>query len=502
MPIIPERCKQALAFGIREKEEPSQLMVFHSYIFAFVFLPLTFLGFSLLHKSLTWQNLLLLLASYIFYSWGFPAIFLFFLMYSSFLDYFVGRWMEKTETPWKRKGLLLISIAGNLGLLCTFKYGNWILGSFNHLIFDMGLNFRIPAPDLPLPPGISFYTFQTMSYTIDVYRKHIKAEKRIIPYLTYVSLFSQLVAGPIERSENLLRQLRQPRPPASFAQIENATFLICWGLFKKVVLSDNLGHVVDQSMNRLTEVPGTALIAIFAFSCQIYCDFSAYTDIARGSAKLFNIEIMRNFKTPYFSRSPSDFWKRWHISLSQWLRDYLYIPLGGNRVSGFRHLINLMLVMTLGGFWHGAGAFFVLWGVYHGALLVLYYLVPIDRILEKTFGALGRAMAIGLMYLLTCFGWALFISSPSSRFPAMMHNLAWFLQAPPVPGFYFWLYPALLFGIPVFWTEYAGYRKGGEFVDLYEGCPWYWKTLWYVVMFYGICLLGRRISYDFIYFQF
>lgn len=477
-------------------------MVFHSYIFVFVLLPVTFLLFSLFKGNLTRENLILLIASYIFYSWGFPILYLFFLMYSSLLDYFIGILLDRTDETWKRKALLGMSLVGNLGLLCTFKYGSWLLGGLNHWVFDMGWNFRIPAPDLPLPPGISFYTFQTMSYTIDVYRRHIKPEKNVIHYLTYVTMFSQLVAGPIERSENLLRQLCKPRSFATGEQLETGLFLICWGLFKKVALSDNLAHVVDQCMNRLGEVPGAGFIAVFAFSFQIYADFSAYTDIARGSGKLFNIEIMRNFITPYFSASPMEFWKRWHISLSQWLRDYLYIPLGGNRVSKPRHILNLLLVMTIGGFWHGAGICFVLWGLYHGILLVIYHFIPIHETIEKRFGVVGRILAIMLMYGLTCFGWALFISSPSSRFPALVHNALWFFQTPVGHSFYFWLYPALLFATPLVLTEYAGYRKGGEFVDLYQNFAPGLKTACYVIMFYGVCLLGRRISYDFIYFQF
>ncbi len=272
----------------------------------------------------------------------------------------------------RRKIFLVISIVSNLGILGVFKYFNFFIESAETVISSLNLQAELLRLNVILPVGISFYTFQTMSYTIDIYRGQMKATNRFFDFALFVSFFPQLVAGPIERASELLPRLLNSRT-LNFQQSMRGVFLILFGLFKKVAIADSIAG----SVNAVYETSGVVswldvVLATVLFTIQIYCDFSGYSDIARGTAKLLGIELMTNFNLPYFSQSPSEFWRRWHISLSTWLRDYLYIPLGGNRKGEFRTYGNLMTTMVLGGLWHGAGWNFVLWGFYHGSLLCVY----------------------------------------------------------------------------------------------------------------------------------
>jgi len=359
-----------------------------------------------------------------------------------------------------------------------------------------------------LPPGISFYTFQTMSYTIEVYRREMQASRRLIDYMAFVTFWPHLVAGPIMRARNLLHQLETVRPIISAEDARYAILLIAWGIFKKSVLADNFGNIVD-SVDRMAisnALPaGSGLIFAYAFAGQIYCDFSAYTDIARGSAKLINIDLMRNFHTPYFAVSPGDFWRRWHISLSTWLRDYLYIPLGGNRFGRWREIRNLMITMVLGGLWHGAGFLFVAWGFWHGLLLVIYRIAPIDRGLTRLFGPVGKWISIILTFHLVCFGWILFRSSSNTVGPILWSIAAMFTGGE-VPSF-FAVYDVIVRGLLVLGTitlltDLVGYWKRVEFEDLFQKLH---PSLWVALMalcYFGVMLFGKRESAQFIYFQF
>ena len=306
-----------------------------------------------------------------------------------------------------------------LSLLCTFKYAGWLTGEINGMAAALGLGIAITQLTLPLPPGISFYTFHTISYTADIYQRKFKPTGKFVDYVTFVAFFPQLIAGPIARASELLPQVAARRPAVSPEERERAFTLIAWGLFKKTCVADNLGLIVAQTGAALQQpnAGGLGYIYMYAFAAQIYCDFSAYTDIARGLAKLFGIELTRNFLTPYLSKSPSDFWQRWHISLSRWLRDYLYIPLGGNHRGRLITLRNLAITMFLGGLWHGAGVGFIVWGLYHGLLLVLYRLLPIDRLLQERFGRTGSILAIVLMFNLVCVGWIFFRATSSELLP-------------------------------------------------------------------------------------
>ena len=342
-------------------------MLFNSIDFA-VFLPLVFGAFWLLPKRSGWQNSTLLLASLVFYGWW-DYRFLSLILFSTVVDFTIGQQIHRTNAKGKRKMLLGISLFTNLGLLGFFKYFNFFQNSFIQAFTFFGHDLEGLSLTIILPVGISFYTFQTLSYTIDVYRKEMKPIRKFIDFATFVTFFPQLVAGPIERAKTIIPQLQASRI-FDYQQAKSGLHLIIFGLFRKIVIADNLGIYVDriwQYPNAIT--PYMVVLASIFFSVQIYMDFSGYSRIARGVAQLFGIKLMVNFNYPYKSTSFSEFWSRWHISLSTWFRDYLYIPLGGNRRGSKRTLVNLCLVFTISGLWHGADWSFVLWGFMHFLLL-------------------------------------------------------------------------------------------------------------------------------------
>ncbi len=318
------------------------------------------------------QNGLLLIASYAFYAawdWRFLSL----LWISTVTDYFVGRGMGRAEGRAVRRRLLVVSLAVNLGLLALFKYFNFFADSAAALLESAGLNADWPTLNVVLPVGISFYTFQTLSYTIDVYRRRIEPTNDPLAFAVFVAFFPQLVAGPIERARRLLPQFAVRRSVARGEDLTTALHLIGLGLFKKVVIADAVAPHVDTAFQGAGSAGWvTLLVGVIGFALQIYGDFSGYSHIARGSARLLGIDLMINFNQPYLSRNISHFWRTWHISLSTWLRDYLYIPLGGNRGSGLATYRNLMLTMLLGGLWHGAAWTFVVWGALHGAFLAIH----------------------------------------------------------------------------------------------------------------------------------
>lgn len=439
-------------------------MIFNSLDF-FIFLPIVYLVYLLLnHRG---QNIWLLLASYVFYGWWDPR-FLYLIAISTAVDFFCGKLiydkrlakkdfqhgiiylavsaclflglagdpgpilglgalsvvviatlaafslkLENVDDALRRKVALAVSMCTNLALLGTFKYFNFFVESAESMLMSFGMSQQsLVHLDIVLPVGISFYTFQTMSYSIDIYRGKLKPCNRLLDFALFVAYFPQLVAGPIERASNLLPKIIQPRA-VSWDKVYTGVGLICYGMFKKVVIADG----VSASVLSIYGSTGTVswidiLAATFLFAIQIYCDFSGYSDIARGVSRLLGIDLMRNFKLPYFSRDPSEFWQRWHISLSSWLRDYLYISLGGNRGGTLMTYRNLLLTMLLGGLWHGAAWNFVLWGAYQGGLLVFYRAFSEKLSSFWPYRALpGNArfiVSLAIFFVLTCYGWLLF----------------------------------------------------------------------------------------------
>jgi D-alanyl-lipoteichoic acid acyltransferase DltB (MBOAT superfamily) len=349
------------------------------------------------------QNILLLLSSFFFYGYVTPW-FCLLLASSIIVDFHCGKAIYVKAN---RKKYLLLSIAFNLSLLAVFKYCNFFIENFIELFNLFGINPSISVLNIVLPVGISFYTFQTLSYTIDIYRGKLKPIDDFISFAVFVSLFPQLVAGPIERASNMLPQLLAARKISS-ADVSRGVYLIIRGYVKKLVVADNVAIYVDKIF--LLESANPLMIAVgsVGFGIQIYADFSAYTDIARGSARLLGIRLMENFKSPYLACSPSDFWRRWHISLSSWIRDYLYIPLRGSQSSSKARLLAVLVVtMGLSGLWHGAAWNYVLWGLYHGLLLVIYHSLGFSgKVQPRTLT--GRLVAVSIMFVLSMAGWSLF----------------------------------------------------------------------------------------------
>ncbi len=346
-------------------------MLFNSLSFC-LFFSLVFVLYWFIVRKLRWQNLLLLFASYFFYAcwdWRFLSL----ILFSTLVDFFVAKAIALEHRQRKKRYLLYISLFVNLGLLGYFKYANFFLDSLMSLGESLGFTCHYSSLSIILPVGISFYTFQTMSYTIDVYRGRIKATEDFVAFSTFVAFFPQLVAGPIERASNLLPQFFRSRV-FTYEKAVDGMRLILWGLFKKVVIADNASLIVDEIFRNYTDYSGLTLIvgAIF-FSFQIYGDFSGYSDVAIGVAQLLGFDLQRNFATPYFSRNISEFWKRWHISLTSWFKDYVYIPLGGNRGGRIFIMRNIALVFFLSALWHGANYTFLFWGLIHTALFIPIY---------------------------------------------------------------------------------------------------------------------------------
>ena len=477
-------------------------MTFVSLDYLFLFLPIVVVLYYIFRNTV-FANLVILGASYLFYGLG-AWWYLIPLMFTSLLDFCVGLGLSRTQSSAYRKALLIVSLSLNLGLLGIFKYAPWLVSNINAMLASSGSSILLPAIVVTLPPGISFYTFQTMSYTIEVYRNEMKPTRDLRSYMAFVTFWPHLVAGPIMRARNLLHQLQQIRPVITADEARYALLLITWGLFKKMALADNFGLIVDQIDSHIKLGifwPGAGLLFAYAFAGQIYCDFSAYTDIARGSAKLVGVDLIRNFETPYFAISPGDFWHRWHISLSTWLRDYLYIPLGGNRFGHWLEYRNLMITMTLGGLWHGAGILFIAWGVWHGLLLILYRAAPIDRYLIRSLGRAGKMLSIFLTFHLVCFGWIMFRAEPNTILP-ILHTIVEMFGSGNLGTFTVIAFGVFSLGLIVFATDYLGYRKGGEFTDLFKSMNPYVAAFLAACAYFGIVLLARRESAQFIYFQF
>lgn len=344
-------------------------MLFNSIDFA-IFLPLTFLLYWFIFKNkLLFQNSFLIFASYLFYGWW-DWRFLTLIFFSSILDYFLGIEIYKSKKKYRKKIHLFLSLIFNLGVLGLFKYYNFFIDSFNDVFSLFGNSFNISQLNIILPVGISFYTFQTLSYTIDVYKNKIKPTKNIIAFMAFICFFPQLVAGPIERASNLLPQFFIKRN-FNYSKAVDGLRQILFGLFKKMVIADNCAIYANNIFDNYEAYPGSTLFigAIF-FTFQIYGDFSGYSDIAIGTSRLFGFNLKQNFAFPYFSRNIAEFWRRWHMSLSTWFRDYLYIPLGGSRGGKYQKIKNTFIIFTVSGLWHGANWTFIFWGVANAMLFI------------------------------------------------------------------------------------------------------------------------------------
>ncbi len=516
-------------------------MEFNSYIFVFAFLPLVWVAYALVHRNVFLSNSVLFAASLVFYCFV-VLWYLVPMLISAALDFVIGKKLSQTDEETRRRRLLIISVVVNVSLMSFFKYAGWISTHVAALaaLFGISMSPLIVA----LPPGVSFYTFQTMSYTIDIYKRQFTPGKSFPNYLSFVTFFPQLVAGPIERAKDLLPQLSSVRRLVSPQVAAGALFLILFGLFQKIVLADNFGNLVDLVFRQLntnsTALPaGMGLVFMYAFAFQIYCDFAAYSTIARGTARLFSIELSRNFLTPYFATNPSEFWERWHITLSRWLRDYLYIPLGGNKGGGLLTARNLLITMFLGGLWHGAGVFFIVWGIYHGLLLILYRFFPIHEYLGVSLGRFGKVLAIIVFFHLVCFGWIFFRATPEQFWPIVSSILAlpeaiynafvsiqsYWLQVDwtQVSGlihalnllkstlwqfvianwtFSVYTWGLLVFAAPLLLFDYLGRRRNCEFPDLFQFMPTWVKVSAILILIYGIAFFGQRQANEFIYFAF
>tara|TARA_B110001469_G_C9638237_1_gene320367 strand:- start:1410 stop:2849 length:1440 start_codon:yes stop_codon:yes gene_type:complete len=479
-------------------------MLFNSIDFA-IFLPIVFiLYWFVANKNLKLQNLLIVVASYMFYGWW-DWRFLSLILFSTLIDYSVGVRLSKEENISKRKILLWISIFVNLGFLGFFKYYNFFLDNFITAFSFFGTPINVQGLNIILPVGISFYTFQTLSYTIDVYKRKLEPRKDFIAFTAFVSFFPQLVAGPIERATNLLPQFYKKRT-FEYDKAVDGLRQILWGLFKKIVIADNCAQIANEIFNNSADYSGSTLVlgAIF-FTFQIYGDFSGYSDIAIGTSRLFGFDLKQNFAFPYFSRDIAEFWRRWHISLSTWFRDYLYIPLGGSRGGTWMKVRNTFIIFIVSGFWHGANWTFIVWG----ALNALYFLPLLllnknrsntDTVAQgKHLPSFKEFYQIGITFSLTVLAWVFF------RAENIEHAISYISE----------IFSSSLFTIPkvrprntillitIFVViEWLG--REGQYAIAHLGIKWKRPIRWslYISLILLIFYTGNFKENIFIYFQF
>lgn len=404
-------------------------MIFNSINFA-IFLPIVFfLYWFVVNKSFRLQNVLLFVASYFFYAcWDWRLLFL--LMFSTFLDYYTGLKMQESEGHQKRKKFWLwLSIGINLGFLGIFKYYNFFAVSFEEAISYFGLEVSPWTLRIILPVGISFYTFHGLSYVIDIYNNRIEAEKNLLDYAVFVSFFPLLVAGPIERATHLLPQIKKERTFV-YSTAADGIRQILWGLFKKIVIADNCAEYANLIFNNPTEYSGSTLaIGAIFFAFQIYGDFSGYSDIALGTARLFGIELLKNFAFPYFSRDIAEFWRRWHISLSSWFKDYVYFPLGGSRGGTWLKIRNTGIIFALSGFWHGANWTFIVWGILNAIYIMPSIIFNTNRnnlgivAQGKHFPSIKELFQMLITFILTMFAWIFFRAESIDKAIVFIKNI-------------------------------------------------------------------------------
>lgn len=481
-------------------------MIFNSVVF-FIFFSVTFCLYYLLPHR--WQNRLLLSASFLFYGWW-DWRFLGLILISISTDYFCSLQIKRHSDQVAKKRFLALSVSINLGILGFFKYFNFFISSFADVLKFVGVQPNFPVLQIILPVGISFYTFKTISYSVDVYRGEIEPTTDFLDYALFVSFFVQLIAGPIDRAGNLLPQIQNKRR-FDKRQFKDGLQLFFWGLFKKVFVADNLSLIVDQVYGNPQALGAEYIVATWAFAFQIYSDFSGYSDMAQGLGKCLGFEIMQNFRQPYFAINPSDFWRRWHISLSTWLRDYLYIALGGNKKTPLKTYRNLMITMFLAGLWHGAVWNFIIWGGYHGLLLVGYRMMGMSKKLKKsaTSPLITYMLKSLLMFQFVCIGWIFFRANDLEHVFYIIDRILFYQQPITEVGFlmvktcFFISFPltVMAFNIlqeirPVWFGDGAALRY-----LKFSQQPIYMKGIIYGVMAYLVCL-NCVAAKSFIYMQF
>jgi alginate O-acetyltransferase complex protein AlgI len=476
-------------------------MLFNSIEFA-IFLILFYAGYwSVFNRSVKLRNFYILVASYYFYgSWNWQFLLLIFA--SSSIDYFWGIWISNTPSKSHKKLLLIGSVVINIGILGFFKYFDFFLSTINDTFSVFGLQANLKLLKIILPVGISFYTFQSMSYIIDIYRKKIQPTTDYVAYLSYVAFFPQLVAGPIERSSNLLPQFNRIMP-FNETKTTQALQQMLWGFFKKMAIADTCGIYVDQIFSQYNTLSGSDLFygsVLFAF--QIYCDFSGYSDIAIGCAKLFGFELMQNFKMPYFARDIADFWRRWHISLSTWFRDYLYYPLGGSKNTKICTIRNVFIVFVISGFWHGAKWNYIVWGGLHALFYLPYLVLGTNRKhlsdnaakLSPSLKSLGQMI---FTFTLVCLAWIYFrADSITIANSYIMSMFSWSFFT--IPTF---LYNKAVFLILLLLLS-EWFTRTKEFPLFNLQLPGVLRWMVYYVIIVMIFLLRQNDYRNFIYFQF
>ncbi len=473
-------------------------MVFNSLHFVAFFVVVYALYRVLPHRA---QNVMLLGASYYFYAawdWRFLSL----LLGSTVIDYTCARAIARTEDAARRRAWLVLSLAFNLGMLGFFKYFNFFAESLHDLAALAGWELSVTTLRVVLPIGISFYTFMTISYVVDVYRRTYQPTDNLLDFALFVAYFPHLVAGPILRAGSLIPQLQAPRV-MRWPQIREGLWLVAWGLFQKVYVADNLAKVTEQVFAPgATPTGAEVLLGVYAFAFQIFGDFAGYTNIARGISKIMGIELCLNFRAPYFVTSPREFWRHWHISLSEWLRDYLYVPLGGNRGGEWRIRRNLMITMMLGGLWHGAAWTFVAWGTYQGLVLV------VGRWIEETARRAGWSLGRGLtwarvamvvvMFHVTCYGWLIFRAGSMEQIGQLSGALLWDWRAGAQAASFATALAS--YALPLLVVHAVEVRRG-SLVGLLD-LPAPWRYGLYAAVFYLTLLFGDFGGSEFIYFQF
>ena len=482
-------------------------MIFNSIDFA-IFLPLAFSLYWLIDRySQKYQNAFLVGISYFFYGcWD--VRFLTLIIASTTVDYWIGLQLNKTPRHFYKKLLLAFSISFNLGMLFYFKYCNFFLDNISNVFSFCGLELQLNSIEIILPVGISFYTFQTMSYTIDIYKGKIKACKDFITFAAFVCYFPQLIAGPIERANNLLPQFNNKRKFQYNEAINGMRQILC-GLFKKIVIADNCALVANQVFMHSYDYSGsTLLIGVLFFSIQIYGDFSGYSDIAIGSSKLFGIKLMKNFSFPYFSRNVGEFWRRWHISLSTWFRDYIYIPLGGSQKGMLRQILNTFIIFIICGFWHGANWTFVVWGLINAAYFIPLIILKSNRKHIDTIGngnllpSATELIKILCTFILISITWVFF------RADNLQHALSYIAEICSPTLFDYpnlaileMCQPILVYVTFLFVMEWMGREGEFAFENLGKKLPFYLRgPLYYGLTMMIIWYSGKE--QQFIYFQF
>ncbi|MFT7072788.1 MBOAT family O-acyltransferase [Patiriisocius sp. Uisw_017] len=480
-------------------------MLFNSLDFA-IFFPIFFVVYWLVAKKLTLRNIFLLGSSYLFYGWW-DWRFLFLIAFSSVVDFSIGKKIHATTNEAVRKGFLITSLVVNLGLLAYFKYTNFFIDSFISSFRLFGAVIDDYTLNIILPVGISFYTFQTLSYTLDIYRKKIEPTKDALSFFTFVAFFPQLVAGPIERASHLLPQFHKTYI-FKYDAVKSGLLLIAFGLFKKMVIADRLAIVVNQVYNNPTDHGGQDLIiATVFFAFQIYCDFSGYSDIAIGLSRALGFDLMKNFDTPYFARSITDFWRRWHISLSTWFRDYVYIPLGGSRKSEYRVYLNLFIVFVVSGLWHGAAITFVIWGFIHGCFIVAEKAATNYGLIVKRNTVFNGVFFTTFTFIIVCFAWIFFRANSYSDSIFIVSNL--FNITPDFKDFYQLGLVSHEFNLAlitiVLLLLFDALHRRYNAIKLLNRAPFFLRSFVYVSVIYTIVVFGiygnDSVS-EFIYFQF